>query len=92
CLSAIIDAAVASDVALEVNGLGMARPKIQTSKGLRYQYPVDDFWLLAKEKGAKVICNSDAHIPSDVIKNAQNARDYAQKLGLTIIENPIKDK
>ncbi|MGL4982727.1 MAG: histidinol-phosphatase [Treponemataceae bacterium] len=89
CFSAIIDAAVECNVPLEINGLGLARQKIETPKGLRYQYPVDDFWLMAKEKGAKIICNSDAHIPADIIKNAQNARNYANSLGLSIIENPF---
>ena len=68
---------------LEINGLGMQREVLHTKKGIRYQYPYDEFWQLAAEKNAEVICNSDAHSPSDVIRNALAARKYAEKFGFT---------
>ena len=83
CSAALIDAAVGMKLPLEINGLGMQREVLHTKKGIRYQYPYDEFWQLAAEKNAGVICNSDAHSPSDVIRNALAASEYAEKFGFT---------
>lgn len=89
CFSALIDAAVDCDIPLEINGLGLVRPLMIGDGKLRHPYPVDNFWQLAKEKGARIICNADAHSPDDVIKNARKARKYAEQFNLTPIENPL---
>jgi histidinol-phosphatase (PHP family) len=78
----VIDAAIAGGIPLEINGLGLSREKVYGEHGLRVPYPVDQFWILAKERGAQVICNADAHTPADVIANAQKARNYAQSLNI----------
>lgn len=83
---AIIDAAISCGLPLEVNGLGMKRHTILTRLGERYQYPYLEFWQMAKEKGAKVVCNSDAHNPNDVIEWAMHARQFAKQLGLNVID------
>lgn len=83
CSAALIDAAVGMKLPLEINGLGVQREVLHTKKGIRYQYPYDEFWQLAAEKNAEVICNSDAHSPSDVIRNALAASEYAEKFGFT---------
>ncbi|MCM1322131.1 MAG: hypothetical protein NC041_06400 [Bacteroides sp.] len=86
CMEAIIDSAVACGIPLEINGLGMTRTPNSTARGIRYAYPVDEFWILAAAKGARIICNSDAHAPQDVLKNAANARQYARSLNLPVHE------
>ena len=90
CLGAILDAAIDCNLPIEINGLGMTRQKHCSDGTVRYQYPFDDFWYYAKEKGAKVICNSDAHDFADVIDGHIRGRDYARKIGFTeIVVNPI---
>lgn len=82
CSKAIIDAAIDVGMPLEVNGFGMIKPTNETSRGVRFQYPYREFWELVAEKGAKVICNSDAHKPDLVIKNARHAREFALEIGI----------
>ena len=86
CLKAILDAAVGLGMPLEINGLGMSRAPNETSRGMRYQYPYVEFWEMVAETGARVICNSDAHDPHDVIMNAWKARDFALRFGLHPLE------
>ena len=85
-LKAILDAAVAQNLPVEVNGLGIARGYIETSRGLRLGYPYHEFWEMVALSGARVICDSDAHNPDDVIANAVNAREFAKRYGITPIE------
>lgn len=97
CLKAILDAAIDLHVPLEINGLGMSRAVNQTSHGIRYQYPYAEFWEMvapyAKTNKVQVICNADAHNPTDVIFNAQKARDFAGRFGITPIQTlPICPK
>lgn len=87
--SALIDAAVECSIPLEVNGLGMKRPSIFPSCGERHQYPYLEFWQMVKEKGARCICNSDAHRPQDVIRDALQARHFAESVGVNIITDII---
>jgi len=87
CFSYLIDAAKDSNLPLEVNGEGLFKPTVKCNKGFRYQYPVEEFWIMVKEKNASVICNSDAHLPENVLQNARFARDFSRKIGLNPIEN-----
>ena len=88
CLGAILDAAADLEMPLEVNGLGCSREPQDTRRGMRYQYPYTEFWeMVAARPGVRVICNSDAHRPQDVILNAWKARDFAGRFGLTPLEN-----
>lgn len=86
CFGSIIDCAIANNLPLEVNGQGMLKPMMKSEKGLRYQYPYDEFWLLAKEKGAMIIANSDAHLPENVIKGALKAKEFAKNLGIEVCD------
>ena len=52
------------------------------------RYPYCEFWEMVSRSNARVICNSDAHHPSDVIFNAWKARDFASRFCLTPIEKP----
>ncbi|MBR5867041.1 MAG: histidinol-phosphatase [Spirochaetaceae bacterium] len=86
CFCQLIDSAIKMDLPLEINGVGITRPLVSCENGLRHPYPVDNFWKLAKEKGAKIICNSDAHKPSDVIASAVKTRKYAERFGFKPLE------
>lgn len=86
CLGAILDAAVDLDMPLEINGLGISREPNNTNRGMRYQYPYIEFWEMVAQSKARVICNSDAHNPQDVIMNAWKARDFAGRFGITPME------
>ncbi|MBR1912849.1 MAG: histidinol-phosphatase [Treponema sp.] len=86
CLSALLDAAKGLDMPIEVNGLGISRTPNNTSRGMRYQYPYVEFWEMVAQTNVRVICNSDAHAPEDVIMNAWKARDFAGRFGITPIE------
>lgn len=78
----IIDAAVGMNMPLEINGLGLQRAKIRGDNGLRSPYPVREFWELAAERGARIICNADAHRPEDVVKSARDAWAFAAEIGV----------
>ena len=82
CLKAILDAAVDLNLPIEVNGLGLSREPNSTSRGMRYQYPYAEFWEMAAQTSVRVICNSDAHDPKEVIMNAWHARDFAGRFGI----------
>ncbi len=88
CLCAIMDAAIDCNLPMEVNGLGLYR-KYQFNRGPQGYYPMDNFWELVAKKNVPVICNSDAHMSENVLAYAKNAREYAARFGLTIIENPL---
>ncbi len=85
-LKDILNAAIDAKLPVEVNGLGIYRGIMPTSRGDRYGYPYLEFWQVVASSGAKVICNSDAHEPSHVIENAKVARKFASELGMTPIE------
>jgi histidinol-phosphatase (PHP family) len=83
--SELIDTAMECNLPLEINGYGLIKSRVGWPTP-RYQYPVDAFWKLALEKGADIICNSDAHTPDYTILGAQKARDFGKKLGITPLE------
>lgn len=87
----IIDLAVALSLPLEINGLGMTKDRVPGENGLRYPYPVREFWELAASSGARIVCNSDAHAPADVLSGAKNAYAFAQSLSITP-EMPLSPK
>lgn len=84
--NAVIEASIQYKIPLEINGQGLSRPKILDENGERYQYPYDKFWEIVGEKNLSVICNSDAHFPSDLLAGVKRARNYAKKMQLAIIE------
>lgn len=84
---ALIDAAVDLDVPLEINGLGVSRNPFNTKNGMRYQYPFVEFWEMVSQTTARVICNSDAHKPEDIMLNAWKARDFSSRFGFEPIDS-----
>lgn len=87
---AIIDAAANLGMPIEVNGYGLAKKLLETSRGIRQVYPYVEFWELAADSKAKIICNSDAHFPNDVIFNAWRARDFAGRFGIKVQDFELK--
>ncbi len=88
CLGAVLDAAVECGLPLEINGLGLKRSLVRGDNGLRHPYPLREFWELAAERGASVICNADAHDPEDVVLSARCAREFAAELGIVPVDVP----
>lgn len=87
-LNAILDAAVDCNLPIEINGNGFNRKLFDTPNGKRHPYPYDEFWdIVAQRQNVKVLCNSDAHSPGDVIKWARDAREYAKLHNVKIIDN-----
>jgi len=82
----IIDAAVAANLPLEVNGFGLEKPAVMGDNGMRSPYPVAEFWEMAAASGAVIICNSDAHRVEDVIEGCRNAHDFITALGITPVD------
>lgn len=85
-MKAILDAAVDLKIPLEINGAGIGREPSDTPAGMRYAYPYVEFWEMVKDTECRVVCNSDAHRPKDVIMNAWKARDFAGRFGITPID------
>ncbi|CEM61205.1 PHP domain-containing protein [Treponema phagedenis] len=80
CAEALIDAAIDLHMPLEINGYGLLKNTVQRTYGEDYGYPVKPFWEMARDKGAIIICNSDAHFPSHTISSCKKAFDYAEHL------------
>lgn len=86
CSRAILEAAAALKVPLEINGYGLRKPLIETPEGKRFMYPWERFWELAADYDIKVIINSDAHQPADVVSKMDEAAKIALKYSLTFAD------
>ena len=86
CSRDILTAAEATKVPLEINGSGMRKEPIQTSKGPRSQYPWTPFWELASDYDILVVCNSDAHRPQDALACLEETHQIAKKFDLKIAD------
>ncbi len=82
----IIDTAVEMKIPMEINGLGLQRPKIPGDSGMRSPYPVREFWEMAAERSAIIVCNSDAHRSEDVIVSCRNAYAFAREIGIEPVD------
>lgn len=82
----IIAAAIDAGLPLEINGLGLRRPKLKGDNGMRSPYPVREFWEMAADAGATIICNSDAHAVEHVLASARNAWAFAEEIGITPVD------
>ncbi|MCR4588078.1 MAG: histidinol-phosphatase [Lachnospiraceae bacterium] len=61
CAKAILEAAQAMHIPLEVNTSGMTKAKAQNTT--RLPYPREEFWAIASDYDINVVMNSDAHKP-----------------------------
>ncbi len=72
CAHDICASAAALNVPLEINGLGFRKGLVEGSDGKRPPYPWAPFWEVAAEHGVRVVLNSDAHHPQDVLGNYED--------------------
>lgn len=86
CTDALIDAANDLGMPLEINGYGLIKSKVQRDYGEDYQYPVAAFWKRAAQKNARIICNADAHQIEQVLAGVQNGIEYAEELGISVLD------
>ena len=86
CSHDILSSAQATKTPLEINGYGMRKEPVQTSKGPRAQYPWPPFWELASEYKIEVVCNSDAHRPQDALACLDETRLLADRFDLKIAD------
>jgi len=86
CSKIMLQAAKNYDIPLEINAFGLRKPIITTPQGKRAMYPLSPFWKLAKEFDIKVIINSDAHSPNDLILKTEEAINIAEQYNLTIVD------
>ncbi len=89
CARAIIDACAAMKLPMEINGLGMTRPAVRGEGIWRAPYPVQNFWEMAVQAGAVIICNSDAHRPQDVLAGTVRARTLAAQWGVPVTDSAV---
>ncbi|NCD33348.1 MAG: histidinol phosphatase [Spartobacteria bacterium] len=88
CAMTIIDAAVELNMPLEINGLGLRKPHIDTPAGRRPMYPWNRFWECCEGAGVQVIVNSDAHTPKDITANHDEAKAIANRYHLPLCDFP----
>ena len=86
CSRDILSAAEETRIPLEINGYGMRKEPVQTSKGPRPQYPWPPFWELASEYDIQVVCNSDAHRPQDALASLEETLQLAKQFDLKIAD------
>lgn len=84
--SYLIDACIDLNIPIEINGAGSLAPKIIRDGIEESGYPAISFWEIARDKGATIICNSDAHRPEHVLYGAYSAHQFAKKLGIEVVD------
>ncbi len=86
CSKAILSAAEARDIPLEINSHGLRKSYIRTASGERPKYPIAPFWRLAAEYSIKVVVSSDAHRPEDLTAGISECVEMAMKNGLNLAD------
>ncbi|WP_320128283.1 histidinol-phosphatase [uncultured Sphaerochaeta sp.] len=92
CSKAILECAASNAIPLEINANGMRKKKIETDRGLRYAYPLSEFWKLAANYPVKVLCNSDAHRPEFVNDRYPECKAFADECKLSLASYRIEEK
>ncbi|MBA2479951.1 MAG: histidinol-phosphatase [Planctomycetes bacterium] len=82
CARDICAASVSTGVPLEINGLGFRKTWLDTPEGLRPPYPWTPFWQVAAEHGVRVVLNSDAHHPQDVLASYDDVAAMRDRFAL----------
>lgn len=84
----ICEKAVELGIPLEINANGVRKGLHQKPEGLRYNYPREEFWKIAKKCGVKVLVNSDCHHPHELHdKSMEEAQSLAKKWELDVINH-----
>lgn len=84
CSKALIEAAINLNMPIEINGYGLFKEKMTRAGITETIYPVTAFWELARDMGARIICNSDAHKPEHVLLGCKKAVEFAEYLGIKV--------
>lgn len=84
--SYLIEACIDLNIPIEINGAGSLGEKITRDGVEEVGYPAIAFWEIARDKGATIICNSDAHSPENVLYGARSARQFAKKLDIGVLD------
>ena len=87
----IIECAKACRMPLEINAYGLRKVMLTDAAGVhRFRYPLRQFWELAGEiGGVEVVCNSDAHVPSSIMKRVPECMEWAREFGLTVVNGKL---
>ena len=86
CSREILRTAEETQTPLEINGNGLRKKYLNSSTGLRPPYPWRPFWELASEFNIKVVCNSDCHLPNEVVAGISENLELANTLGLELAD------
>lgn len=80
--------AASLNIPLEINANGVRKGLHEKPEGLRYNYPREEFWEIAKECKVKVLINSDCHHPHEFNdKSMELARSLAIKWNVEIVND-----
>lgn len=82
CSRSILQCAESQQIPLEINGYGCRKPMMESSEGMRLQYPLRQFWELAADYDVPVVVNSDAHRPEDLNLSEVGAFELAAEVGI----------
>ncbi len=88
---AIIECAVSNNVALEINANGMRKRKVKGESGLRYAYPLAEFWRMASEYPLKVVTNSDAHESRFLVDRQEECFAFARQCSVQFSSYLLQD-
>ena len=78
----IFETAEELGIPLEINGCGIRKGLADYNGIIRFQYPLEQFWELASGYDIRVLVNSDAHMPEDIVDNMSAAAAIAEKFNL----------
>lgn len=83
----ICKASLELDIPLELNANGVRKGLVEKFEGLRYNYPRQEFWEIAKSYGVKVLVNSDCHFPHEFYDDAvKKSVELASEWGLNLLD------
>jgi len=86
CSREILITAEETQTPLEINGNGLRKKYMKSADGFRPPYPWLPFWELASEFNIKVVCNSDCHLPNEVVAGISENLELADTLGLELAD------
>ncbi len=86
CSREILRTAEETQTPLEINGNGLRKKYLKNSDGFRPPYPWRPFWELASEFNIKVVCNSDCHLPNEVVAGISENLELANTLRLELAD------
>lgn len=82
CARDICAAAAATGTPLELNAYGIRKSWVDGEAGKRPGYPWPPFWEVAAAHGVRVVLNSDAHRPQDVLHGHADLVAIRDRFGL----------